>query len=161
MKAAEAGHAESQYQLACMYRSGMGRISKNEQAAVKWFSKAAIQGHADAQYSLFRHYIRGEGVERDFAAASKWLRLSKEQNCANALLFLGFLHDPIELNTVERKAGEENIIIPSDVNKAREYYIKAIENGSENAYLYLARLDMYVNIMESLCNNDYMGTKMQ
>lgn len=155
-KAAEAGHAESQYQLACMFHGGIG-ISKNETAATKWYFKAAMQGHANAQYCLSRQYITGDGIERNFTAAARWLRLSEKQNCANALLLLGFLYDPIELNTIERKTGEENIAISSNVNKAREYYIKAMENGSKNAFICLSRLDLCTRLIELFRTNDRVG----
>lgn len=159
-KAAEAGHVESQYNLAYMLHTGTGTI-KNEIKATQWYLRAAMQGHADAQYGLFRQYILGKeaGVERNIAVAAQWLRLSVEQNCANALQFLGFVHDPMELNSFKRNAAEEKIIIPSNVKKAREYYVKSMENGNENAFAYIARIDMYARIMDCRRTNDHVGTE--
>lgn len=147
--AAQLGDAESQFQTASMLHSGSG-TTKDEPGATKWYYKAAMQGHAGAQYGLFRQYITGRaaGVERNIAKAVKWLRVSEKNNCAAAFQVLGFLHDPMELNSIKRKSGEENIILPSNVDKAREYYIKAMQSGSENAATFCINLF----IMSSSCD---------
>jgi uncharacterized protein len=55
-RAAEQGHAESQYLLSTMYDAGEGLPQDDTQAAY-WERKAAEQGHAYAQANLsFRFY---------------------------------------------------------------------------------------------------------
>jgi TPR repeat protein len=46
-KAAEQGHAQSQYNLGVMYANGVG-VKKDVVQAVHWFRKAAEQGHAQS-----------------------------------------------------------------------------------------------------------------
>lgn len=162
LKAAELGHMESQYQAANMLNHGGGVVRDRAQAAY-WYYKAATQGHSGAQYELALQYIVGAnaGVQKNFSIAARWLRLSAEQNYINTLLLLGFLHDPMELNSTKREASEENISIPYDINKATEYYTKAVENGSETAFIYLARLRMYMRFMEcQRLNVPISGTNM-
>ena len=43
--------ADGQYQLASLYRSGLG-VKKNHKKAVYWLKKAAEQKHIKAQYNL-------------------------------------------------------------------------------------------------------------
>ena len=61
---AQQGHAESQYNLGVMYKTGKG-VKQNSTKAKDWFEKAAQQGHAEAQYSLGAMYITGEAVEKN------------------------------------------------------------------------------------------------
>ena len=162
LKAAELGHADSQWQAANMLNYGNGVLMDKTQATQLYY-KAAMQGHSGAQYGLAVQYIAGEmaGVQKNFAAAARWLRLSAEQNYPDALLLLGFLHDPMELNNTKRTASEEHMTVPYDVDKAAEYYTKAIENGSETAFIYLARLRMFMRFMECKRSNvPISGTNM-
>jgi TPR repeat protein len=50
-KAADQGHARSQYNLGVMYANGEG-VQRNYTEAVKWYQKAADQGHVEAQSKL-------------------------------------------------------------------------------------------------------------
>ena len=50
-KAAEQGHAESQFDLGLLYTNGEG-VDKDHKEAVKWLRKAAKQGHVNAQKLL-------------------------------------------------------------------------------------------------------------
>ena len=54
------GNAESQYQLASLYRSGHG-VPKDHATAARWLRKSADQGHAAAQYNLGIMYENGWG----------------------------------------------------------------------------------------------------
>jgi hypothetical protein len=51
--AAEQGDAEAQYNLARLYRLGLGGLPKDEQEAERLFKLAADQGHRAAQSGLF------------------------------------------------------------------------------------------------------------
>ncbi|MEO5354833.1 MAG: SEL1-like repeat protein [Magnetococcus sp. XQGC-1] len=48
---AEQGDADAQFKLGFMYASGLA-IPKDEQEAIRWFSKSAEQGNAGAEFQL-------------------------------------------------------------------------------------------------------------
>jgi len=50
--AANAGHANSQFDLGLAYLYGEGGLHEDEKIAVEWFRKAAEQGHAGAKQEL-------------------------------------------------------------------------------------------------------------
>jgi TPR repeat protein len=66
-----------------MYQDGTG-VPKNEQEAVKWFTKAAEQGDADGQVWLGAMYLGGRGVPKNEQEAVKWLTKAAEQGNADA-----------------------------------------------------------------------------
>ena len=74
----EKGHAESQYKLAEMYRSGNG-ILENDSKALMWFQEAAAQGNAAAQASLGDMYQDGEGISKNNIKAFIWKSVAKQQ----------------------------------------------------------------------------------
>ncbi len=88
---AQAGDAESEYQLGLRYYNGES-VAKDFAEAVKWFGKAAEQGFAPAQSDLGRSYLNGEGVPKDVAEAVKWFRKAAEQNFAKAQNNLGLCY---------------------------------------------------------------------
>ena len=67
---AEQGHADAQYQLALLYRNGMG-VPQSDKTSIKWGIKAAEQGHARAQYGLGYQYDNGRGVQQSDKTAVK------------------------------------------------------------------------------------------
>lgn len=155
LKAAELGHTESQFQAADLLNHGGGGIVRDRAQAAHWYYKVAAQGHAEAQYELALQYIIGviAGVQRSFPIAVRWLRLSAEQNYTDALMLLGFLHDPMEINSTKRAPGTELVTIPYNTDRAKEFYIKAAESGSDAAIIYLARLRMFMRFMECKRSN--------
>lgn len=66
---AEAGRARSQTQLADFYVALADFTN-----AVVWYRKAADQNHVPAQLSLAGCLVAGRGVEKNPAAAARWLR---------------------------------------------------------------------------------------
>lgn len=86
-KAAEQGHASSQYELAFGYWE-----TENYTEAAKWVRKAAEQGDAEAQGLLGTMYSSGEGVVRDYTEAVKWVRKGAEQGDAKAQAMLGYMY---------------------------------------------------------------------
>ena len=58
IKAADQGHASSQFNLGNMYANGRG-VSQDYTQAVVWYTKSAEQGNASAQYSLGLMYTNG------------------------------------------------------------------------------------------------------
>ena len=101
-KAAEQGHATSQFKLGEMYYLGQG-VPRDYKEAFKWYRKAAEQGNFDAQIQLGVMYSNGEGVSRDYVLAYMW------KNLALSHLVIGEPEDALRkgsrkaLNTLEKK----------------------------------------------------------
>jgi TPR repeat protein len=89
---AEAGDAQSQYDLGLMYANGTG-VAQNYEQAVRWFQLAAEKGFARAQYLLGAIFSDGEGVAINYQEALKWLRLAAEQGDADAEYRLGLMYE--------------------------------------------------------------------
>lgn len=68
-------HAYAQYFLGRMYAEGRG-VEVDQEAAAKWFRKAAEKGVQDAQFRLGGCYERGEGVPKDMEYAYGWYSVS-------------------------------------------------------------------------------------
>ena len=71
MKAAIAGHSESQNRVAVCYRGGIGTEQSYEIAEI-WLRKAAENGSAAAQHFLANCYSNGLGVPKDQVTAQYW-----------------------------------------------------------------------------------------
>jgi TPR repeat protein len=91
LTAAEAGHADSQFNVALMYERGIG-VAKDEKVAVFWYDKAASQGNAAAQFNLGVLYENGRGTKVDFTKANAWYRKASVQGDALAIGNLGMLY---------------------------------------------------------------------
>ncbi len=89
--AAEAGHADSQFNLGIMYEQGIG-VSKDEKQAIVWYRKSAVQGNALAQFNLAVLYENGRGTAVDFAQAHEWYREASAQGDPLAIGNLGMLY---------------------------------------------------------------------
>ena len=68
IRAAEAGDADAQCELAWSYDEGEG-VEVDHEKAFYWYTKAAEQNDATAQYNLGCCYEVGTGVEIDMAKA--------------------------------------------------------------------------------------------
>lgn len=66
--------------------------TKNFNAALAHFGKAAAAGHAPAQNYLGYMYRHGFGVEQDYAKALSWYHKAAAQNHAGALNNIGYMH---------------------------------------------------------------------
>ncbi len=78
-KAAEKGHAESQYDLAWMLLLGEG-VVKSVPRAIQWFERSAHQGWEEAVKLLIELYQKGlRGVPRDTARANYWRDFRRKQ----------------------------------------------------------------------------------
>jgi TPR repeat protein len=77
-RAAEQGHALSQYRVAVAYAFGLGGVLKDDATAVRWVHRAAENGHRKSQQILARVYETGElGVTRDERKAKYWKEMSE------------------------------------------------------------------------------------
>ena len=87
------GGADAQFMLGNMYALGQGGAKDNE-AAERWYRKAAEQGEPRAQFGLGIMYAtRGTGVAEDATEAMRWFRLAAEQGDVNAQAYLGAMYD--------------------------------------------------------------------
>jgi TPR repeat protein len=84
---AEAGDADSEYQLGFRYSNGDG-VPKDFSKAVKWLRKAADQSNVQAETALGYCYATGQGVAKEQTEAAKWYRKAAEQNFAQAQISL-------------------------------------------------------------------------
>ncbi len=79
---AEQGDAKAQNNLGTMYEAGTG-VQRDNDEAVKWYTKSAEQGNALAQSNLGAMYANGKGVPQDYKLAYKlaygWFSLSAAQ----------------------------------------------------------------------------------
>lgn len=85
------GHAEAQYELAELCRTGDGWPQRDLVEALNWYTLAARQGHAGAQNNLGAMYHNGVGVPVDTAEAARWYRLAADQGFAMAQFNLALL----------------------------------------------------------------------
>lgn len=112
---AEAGDADSEYQLGFRYCNGDG-VPKDFSKAVKWFRKAAQQSNVQAETALGYCYATGQGVAKEQTEAAKWYRKAAEQNFAPAEFNLGNCYangqgvakDDAEAVKWYRKAAEQD-----------------------------------------------------
>ena len=94
-KAAEQGDPRVQFELAGLYRDGLG-VTMDPAEAGRWFAlaaknyrAAAEQGDPDAQCTLGALYQQGVGVEKDDAEAVRWFRKAAEQGFMKGKTLLG------------------------------------------------------------------------
>jgi len=88
---ASTGIPESQFNLGCCYRDGIG-VAKNPAEAAKWFRKAANQGHTSAHNSLAILYRDGVGVAKDEVEAFNLFRKAADQGDSMAHHNIAFLY---------------------------------------------------------------------
>ncbi len=72
---AQAGEAESQFNLGYIYYRGWG-VARDVKQAIFWFRRAAERGYAPAQNNLGFIYVQGFGVPQDYVLAHMWLNLA-------------------------------------------------------------------------------------
>ena len=73
-KSADAGYAPAQAKLGYILDQ-----SEENKKAVIWFRKAAEQGNMDGQYGLGIMYAKGDGVEKTFFLAIRWIKKAADQ----------------------------------------------------------------------------------
>ena len=113
--AAAGGDADSQFQLADIYRYGKG-VKKDYRESFEWAQKAANQGNAQAQHHLGIFYTYGMGVKKDLPEAFKWFQKAAEQGFVNSQYRVGKCY--------YNAAG-----VPKDDRKAISWMHKAAKAG--------------------------------
>ena len=82
-RAAEAGDAVAQFNLALCFHEGSG-VPKDLPKAVAWYQRAADAGNVDAQFNLAMCFYEGSGVPKDLATAAEWYQRAAEADDAGA-----------------------------------------------------------------------------
>jgi TPR repeat protein len=114
-RAAEAGHAFAQNNLATLYEYGRG-VPRNHMEAARWYRKSADQSVAWAQNNLGWLYHNGWGVPQNYTEALRWYRLSAAQGNAFAQGNLGCL-------------SRDGLGVPQDYVEAMKWYRLAAAQG--------------------------------
>jgi TPR repeat protein len=131
MSDAEAGNAESQFELGKMYDKG-NYISRNKCEAVRWYKLAVAQGEHRAETNLGSMFLLGDGVETNVAEGVRLTMLAAEGGRAIAQLKLGAIYLGLVKECSEFPKNEELGI---------KYLQKAAEQGEENAIKLLNNLN--------------------
>lgn len=125
-RAAKAGDAESQYQLAQLIEADGGARGEGERWS-DWCKRAAEQGHIGAMFALGTSLLDGDGIEADVPEGLAWLEKGSAAGDEHAAYSLGLLHffgDRVEQN-VER--GLEYARLAAERGHARAQVLVATE----------------------------------
>lgn len=127
LEQAEAGDAQSQYQVGLAYLYGTD-VPKDYAKAAEWFSKSNEQGFLPARRELGILYASGEGVEPNMELAVQYLGQAADQLDPSALYHLGLMY---EIGTG----------VPKDLQKAVRFLAYAAEMGYPGADVDASRID--------------------
>ena len=87
-QAADNDHAEAQYVLATMYKTGRG-LPRDVDLAMQWYRRAADAGYPLAQFTLGNIYMKGKDVPRNVPLAIRLYSQAAEQDHPQAQYNLG------------------------------------------------------------------------
>ena len=119
---------DAQSNLADMYYEGKA-VPKDYAEAAKWYRKAAENGNVHASNKLGEMYLNGVEVTKDYAEA---FRLFCEATD-------GYGDDSMEARYNLGYMYEHGLGVKKDMNAARQWYMKAAEQGHVEAQKALAR----------------------
>lgn len=88
---AQAGDANAQHAIGMMHEYGRG-LTRDDVAAMKWYTKAAEQGVSEAQYRLGVFHENGWGVTRDAGLAAQWYEKAAQLGHTFAQHDLAFMY---------------------------------------------------------------------
>lgn len=89
-RAADLGHAPSQYRLANFYEKGSG-VERDLDKAKTWYQLAAEQGNASAMHNLAVLYATA-GAAPDYASASTWFEKAANHGVRDSQVNLAILY---------------------------------------------------------------------
>jgi TPR repeat protein len=101
-RAAEAGLAEAQFNLAHCLATGNG-TPRDDRAALRWMLRAARQGLPSAQFLAGVMYAEGIGTPVDRATARVWARKAAENGHLDAGALLQRLTEQDAAETAQQK----------------------------------------------------------
>jgi FimV-like protein len=116
---AEQGDARAQYNLAQLYRRGLG-VQQDYGKAIAWYKRAANQGHGDSAFALAWIYARGDGAPQDYAESARWARLAAQQGHVTAQTYIGNLY-------------AQGVGVPQDYVAAYAFFSLAAAQGDRDA----------------------------
>lgn len=91
IRAAEEGNILAMHNLALAYNFGMGKIPKNQNKALYWYTWSAVSGFAGSQNNLGDMFEKGEGTPTSLGSAIYWYTQAAMQGEPTAYLSLGEL----------------------------------------------------------------------
>ena len=92
LKAAESGHAPSQWYLGEIYEQGKAGLPIDNLKSMDWMLKSVDQGYLNAELKMAEAYMFSEGVERDFNKAFNYLTSASEKDHPKAYFILSTFH---------------------------------------------------------------------
>lgn len=149
--AAEKGDADAQFILGAIYAGahyddhnpyfsdGITMLGEEVDLsrAAYWYTLSANQGHKSALNNLGLAYKNGNGVNKDLVKATEYIRKSAEMGNALAQLNYGdmFRDGEVWLQTEPDSISGESFLInvKPDIEKAKEWWKKALKNGNNSA----------------------------
>ena len=160
LEAANRGNTQAQWQLGSMYKKGGGQLSKNDQEATKWITKAAEGGQPEAQFLLGLPH--GTETAETYREHIRWCRMAADQGNAEAQAQMSYYYSQdfgIEKNVFEAarwlrmaakqgnaraqedlaKHYDSGLGVPEDKVLAAIWYRKAAEQGQTCAQEALGR----------------------
>lgn len=149
--AAEKGDASAQFTLGCIYDGAsydnkyikwndhrtMMNTEINHERAAYWWNQSAIQGNASAMGNLANAYRYGRGVEKNLYKATELMKAAAEKDNSWAQLNYGDMFRDgdiwIRIETDSINGGSLVIHAKPNIEKAKEWWTKALGNGNESA----------------------------
>lgn len=114
---ANAGDAESMFQLAMCYRRGQS-VNVDQKECVFWLKKAVEKGHTKAQYYLASYYEEGEGgLPVDSIKAYTLMKSAAEKGDLYAMYALGFSFVP---STIDKSLSISTKWLETYVEKSKD-----------------------------------------
>ncbi|WP_422372585.1 peptidoglycan-binding protein [Hoeflea sp.] len=117
-RAADLGHAPSQYRIANLYEKGSG-VERDLAAAKKWYQMAAEQGNASAMHNLAVLYATS-GPAPDYTNAAEWFERAAEIGVRDSQVNLAILY--------ARGDG-----VPRDLVQSYKWFAIAANEGDKDA----------------------------
>lgn len=114
------GDASAQFVVGKILDYGNGGVRQNQEAAVRWYMRAAEQGYSGAQFNLGNCYELGEGVAQDKRSAAYWYRQAADQGDIDAQYTLGLCY----------ATGEG---VTKSANTAIKWFMKSARQGNRLA----------------------------
>lgn len=163
---AESGNAGAQFNVAVMYRYGVG-VPVNYERSFHWYEKAALQGHTMSQHDLGVLHMKGEGGARDPKKGFYWTERSAKSGNKLAQYHLAILYtlgdginkDHNKAFIWHEKAADQGVVVsqyyvawyfcigfeaaPKNLKTCAKWAKKAQENGSKRAAKLWERYELW------------------
>lgn len=124
-QAAENDHAEAQYVLATMYKTGRG-MPRDPEAALQWYGRSAEAGYPLAQFTLGNIYMKGDGTPKNVPLAVRLFSQAAEQGHPQAQYNLGVYY---------YGAGSA-----ADYGEAEHWFTRAAQQNEPSSQFALGRM---------------------